>query len=193
MEFISNAITSQNGLSGVDIGRTTLEQAVTEQISKEEAENLKSDYILDGEVRKLPKEMEKTIYLTNLRMKWDKRAIGFVSEPITGIVGLSGVPLFKDFTVRLAIEYTVDGSDRGTKLGYLIELPGGDAPGNYYFFRFERIKRTTFMNLVTSDKALQAYMSELKDEKLKDKDFSYQLRTQNAEGFLSTFRTFWGE
>ena len=87
----------------------------------------------------------------------------------------------------------MDGSDRGTKLGYLIELPGGDAPGNYYFFRFERIKRTTFMNLVTSDKALQAYMSELKDEKLKDTDFSYQLRTQNAEGFLSTFRTFWGE
>ena len=108
MEFISNAITSTNGLSGVDIGRTTLEQAVTEQISKEEAENLKSDYVLDGEVRKLPKELEKTMYLTNLRMKWDDRAIGFVSEPITGIVGLSGVPLFKDFTVRLAIEYTLD-------------------------------------------------------------------------------------
>lgn len=193
MEFISNAITSTNGLSGVDIGRTTLEQAVTEQISKEEAENLKSDYVLDGEVRKLPKELEKTIYLTNLRMKWDERAIGFVSEPITGIVGLSGVPLFKDFTVRLAIEYTVDGSDRGTKLGYLIELPGGDAPGNYYFFRFERIKRTTVMNLITSDKALQAYMSELKDDKLKDKDFSYLLRIQNAESYLSAFRTFWGE
>ena len=131
--------------------------------------------------------------MTNLRLKWDSRAIGFVSEPITGIVGLNGVPLFKDFTVRLALEYTVEGADRGNKLGYLIEMPGGDKPGNYYYFRFERIKKSTVMSLITSDKAMQNYVLELKDDKLKEKDFSYALRTKNAAGYLSTFRTFWGE
>ncbi len=193
MEYVSNAIAASSGLSGVDYGRTTLDQAVTEQISREEAENLKSDYVLDGEVKKLPKELEKMIYLTNLKMTWDDRAIGFVSQPITGIVGLNGVPLFKDFTVRLAIEYTVKDADRGNKLGFLIELPGGDVPGNYYFFRFERLKRETLMSFMTSDRVLETYMLELKDDKLKEKDFAFELKTKNSEIYLSSFRTFWGE
>ena len=33
MEFISNAISSSEGLSGVDLGRTTFEQAVQEQVN----------------------------------------------------------------------------------------------------------------------------------------------------------------
>lgn len=193
MEFISNAIAGAEGISGVDLGRTTFEQAVQEQVSKEEAQNLKADYAVDGVVKKFPKELNKQIYMTNLRMKWDDRALGFVSEPITGIAGLNGVPLFKDFTVRLALEYTVNGADRGNKLGYLIEMPGGDKPGNYYYFRFERIKKATVMSLITSDKAMQNYILELKDDKLKEKDFSYALRTKNAAAYLSTFRTFWGE
>lgn len=193
MEFISNAIAGAEGISGIDIGRTTFEQAVTEQISREEAENLKADYTLDGVVKKLPKALGQTIYTTNLRLKWDPRAYGFVSEPITGIIGLNGVPLFKDFTVRLALEYTVDGADRGNKLGYLIEMPSGERPGNYYFLRFERIKKSTVMSVMTSDKELQNYMLELKDDKLKEKDFSYSLRSKNVQLYLSQFRTFWGE
>jgi len=192
MELVSSAITGTTGLSGIDIGRTTLEQAIAEQVSKEEAENIKADYTLDGEVKKLPKELNKAMYLTNLKLQWDDRAVGFVSKPITGIVSLNGTPIFKDFTVRLAIEYKGDAGDRGNKLGYLIELPGEDKPGNYYFFRFERIKKNTVLNVLTSDKELQNYMLELKDDKLKDKNFSYQLRTKNAASYLSSFRTFWG-
>lgn len=193
MEYISNAIMASTGLSGIDYGRTTLEQAITEQISREEAENLKSDYVLDGEVKKLPKELEQTMYLTNLKMKWSNRAIGFLSEPITGIVGLNGVPLFKDFTVRLALEYTVKNADRGNKLGVLIELPGGDVPGNFYFFYFERIKKETVMNFMTSDKIMDAYMLELKDDKLKDKDFSYEVKSKSAAAFMSPWRSLFGE
>lgn len=192
MEYVSNEILAASGISGVDIGRTTLEQAVSEQISKEEAENLKADYTLDGEVKKLPKELNKAVYLTNLRMKWDDRAVGFVSEPITGIVGLNGVPLFKDFTVRLAIEYVVAG-DRGHKLGYLIEVPGDEKPGNYYFFRFQKVKKETMLSIITSNKELQGYLLELKDDKKKGKDISFQLRTKNAASYLAPFRSFWGE
>lgn len=193
MEYISNAIIASSGLSGIDFGRTTLEQAVTEQVSREEAENLKSDYVLDGEVKKLPKELEKTMYLTNLKMKWDDRALGFLSEPITGIVGLNGVPLFKDFTVRLALEYTVKDADRGNKLGILIELPGGDVPGNYYFFLFQRIKKETAMDFMTSDKVMDAYMIELKDDKLKDKEFSYEVKSKSAAAIMSPWRSLFGE
>lgn len=193
MEFLINEIKTASGLSGIDIGRTTLEQAVAEQISKEEAENLKADYTLDGEVKKLPKEMQQTVYLTNLKLKWTKRDIGFISEPITGIVGLNGEPLFKDFTVRMAIQYTVAGGLRGDKMGLLIELPGGEKPGNYYFFSFERIKKNTEMKVITSNKELVAYLLELSDDKRKEKDFSYSVKSKNPASFLSIFKGLFGE
>ncbi|WP_066755525.1 hypothetical protein [Crocinitomix algicola] len=193
MEFVTNGIKKSEGISGIDVGRTTFEQAVTEIISKEEAENIVADYALDGEVKKLPKELSQTAFLTNLKFEWSDRAIGFVSKPITGIIGLDGEPLFKDFTVRLALEYVVEGADRGNKLGFLIELPGGEKPGDYYYFRMERIKKNTEMSVITSDKAMQNYILELKDDKLKDKNFSYELKSKQAARYLSAFRTFWGE
>lgn len=193
MEMIATSIKNTAGISGVDFGRTTLEQAVTERISRVAAEDLKADYTLDGEVRRLPKELNDMVYMTNMRMQWDDRALGFVSEPISGIVGLEGTPLFKDFTIRMAIEYAVEGGDRGTKLGYLIELPGGEKPGDYYFFRFERVKKSTVLNIISSDKALQAYILELKEDKKKEKDLSFDIRVSGAANYLGSFTTFWGQ
>lgn len=193
MDFIKEDIAGTEGIAGIDVPRTTLEQAVREVAGKEIAENVVADYTIDGEVKKLPKELESTMYLTNLRMKWDNRAMGFVSEPISGIVGLMGDPIFKDFTVRLAIEYSVEGGDRGTKMGYLIELPGGEKPGNFYFMRFERVKKETQMYVITSNKTLAAYMAELKDDKTKQKNFSFELKTSKAAAYLSQFRSLFGE
>ncbi|MCH2235888.1 MAG: hypothetical protein MK078_16725 [Crocinitomicaceae bacterium] len=192
MSFMADDIKGTEGIAGVDMPRTTLVQAIREDASVEIAENVRADYTIDGEVKKLPKEMEATMYLTNLRMKWNDRAGGFLSEPISGIVGLMGEPLFKDFTVRLSIQYSVEGGDRGTKMGYLVELPGGEKPGNYYFFRFERVKKNTQMYVITSNKDLQAYMAELKEDKTKQKNFSYELKTSKAAAYLSNFRSLFG-
>lgn len=193
MDLIANDIKSAEGLSGIDIGRTTLEQAVSEQISKEEAENLKADYTLDGEVKKLPKEMQQTFYLSNIKLAWSDDDIALVSNPITAIVGINGEPIFKDFTVKLAIQYSVPGGLRGDKLGLLIELPGGEKPGNYYYFAMNRVKKNTEMDIMTSSKELEAILLELSDEKRKEKDFQYALRTKNKATYLSVFRGLFGE
>lgn len=193
LEIIAEDIKSTEGLSGIDIGRTTLEQAVSEQISKEEAENLKADYTLDGEVKKLPKEMQQTFYLSNLKLTWSPDDIALVSNPITAIVAINGEPVFKDFTVKLAIQYTVPGGLRGDKLGLMIELPGGEKPGNYYYFAMNRVKKNTEMDVMTSNKELENLLLELGDDKRKEKDFQYALRTKNKGTYLSIFRGLFGE
>lgn len=195
MEFISNAITSAEGISGIDWDRTSLSQALKEGVSEEAAENMKADYTIKGAAEvKIPKELEKySIYLTNLRFKWDNRAQGgaLISQPITGIVSLFGVPILKDFTVRMAIQYIVSG-DRGTKMGFLIEMPPKEGvPGDFYFFDFERVKRETVLDISTSDKALRDYLVLLKEDKLKGKDFSFGFRKDAAQG-LSNFKGHWG-
>ena len=194
MQYMSDDILAVEGISGVDFGRTTLEQAIREDVSKEEAENIKSDYTLQGAVKKLPKQMEAPIYFTNIRLEWNERARGFVSKPISGIVGLYGKPLMKDFTVRLAIEYTEVG-DRGIKLGYLVELPPvEERPGNYYFYQFQRIKNDTKLTVVTSSKELEEYIFTIKEDKKKKSKFQWDAAgSKRAAVFLGDFKRWWDE
>jgi hypothetical protein len=191
LEIMTEGINKTAELSGVDIDRTTLSQAVTEKVSKEEAENLKAEYTLNGSVKKLPKELNSAIYFTNLKLTWDERTYGFISKPISAIVAVDGTPVFKDFTVRMLINYTEAG-DRGNTLGYLVELPGGERPGDYYFYRFQRVKKDTDLNIITSDKALQNYILELKDDKKKGKNIEFELKNKNAAVYLEEFTRFWG-
>lgn len=182
IEYLAEDIKTTEGLGAIDFGRTTLKQAVTEEVSKDEAENLQSEYTIKGPeaIKKLPKEMSSApVYLANLRLEWNDRAGGFISKPITGIVSLFGDPLFKDFTVKYGVFYSVEGGSIGTKMGYLVELPGKeDKPGNYYYFGFERRKNTTVVQITSSNKELQTYIAELKDDKLKQKKLSFELRTK---------------
>lgn len=193
MEYMTSAITASEGLSGIDWDRTTLSQALKADISEEQADNLKADYTIGGlEKVRIPKELETyTAYLTNLRFKWSQRTNAFVSQPISGIVSLFGIPLLKDFTVRMAVEYTRSG-DYGTKMGLLVELPGKDGlPGNLYYYAFQRFKKETRLKVYSTDKELQTYMSTLKEDKTKGKDFSFEFSAKYSEP-LGDFRTHWG-
>lgn len=195
IEYIGEDIKSSEGLGNIDFPRTTLKQAITEQVSKEEAENIQTDYTIKGpeEIKKLPKEMGTSpFYLSNLKLEWNDRAGGLLSKPITGVVALFGDPLFKDFTVRLAIQYSVEGGQFGTKVGFLVELPGAeDRPGNTYFMSLERRKNNTSVFVYATNKELTNYMAELKDDKLKHKKVEVILTSK--PGRLTQFRSLFGE
>jgi hypothetical protein len=195
IEYMTNAINAAEGISGIDWDRTTLSQAIKEQVDEKTAENMKADYTIKGASDvKIPKELESyAVYLTNLRFKWDNRVQGgaFVSQPITGIVSLYGVPILKDFTVRMAIQYVRSG-DRGTKMGFFVELPGKDGlPGYFYFYSFERIKKSTVLKVYSTDKELQGYLGTLKEEKTKGKDLEF-MPASNYSDPLSDFKYYWG-
>lgn len=190
MKIIEEDITGTEGITGIDFRLTTLEQAIKEESGETAAENIKSDYVEKGaaNMSKLPKEMRQTIYMTNLRMKWSQRSHCLISEPITGIVSFYGEPLYRDFTVRLVVQYfnevTMDGkqTDYGTRMGYMIEIPGEEKPGNYYFFWFKRNKKKTELEITTSNAELKNYILLLKDDKRKEKDFSFEFKKPPAKG-----------
>jgi len=190
MEMMTNAVNATEGLSAIDWDRTTLSQALKSDISEEQSENMKSDFFTKGATEvKIPKELEAySMYLTNMRFRWDARTNSFVSQPISAIVGLYGTSVFKDFTVSMVIRYVRSG-DRGTQMSFLVELPGKDGlPGDYYLYKFERIKKETLLRVFTSDKALQGYMSTLKEDKTKGKDISFENVVKGASEELSKHR-----
>ncbi len=196
MQYMTDAIMASTSLTGIDFDRTTLSQAITELDSKEEAENIKSDYLIKGKVNKLPKEMETPIYLTNLRLTWSKDHTGFVSQPISGIAGLYGQPILKDFTVRFYVNYFVLG-DKGPKMGVHIEMPAvEERPGTFYFYQFEKLKKDTKLSVITSDDQLAAYMSLLKEDKTKLNKLSFVNISKNGQAagiYLGDFNKPWGE
>ena len=187
----ADKISDNEVLSGIDFNTITLEQAIQEDVDKETAEKIKSDYTLKGEVRKIPKEMQMPFYFTNLRFTWDNRNKAFLSKSITGIVNMGDKPVFKDFTVKMAIQYSVEDlkqKGRGDKLSYMIELPG--AQHYYYYYHFERIQKETKLQVFTNDKALEGYLIELKDDKKKQKKLSFDY--SNKSIYFSQFRSLFG-
>ncbi|MBD3638413.1 MAG: hypothetical protein HUJ25_13765 [Crocinitomicaceae bacterium] len=187
-ETIAEDIKTTEGLGAVDFGRTTLKQAITEEASKEEAENIETKYVTGEGVKKLPKTMESApIYFTNLRFEWHARANGLISQPITGIVAMGGDPLFKDFTVRVMIRYFSTSKNSGTSLGILIELPGKeDRPGNRYYIELAGTKGATTVYVYSTNKELQTYLSEQKADKLKNKktEIIYTNKTKRLGRFM---------
>jgi len=190
LEMNATKILETEELTGIDFNTITLEQAIKEDVNKETAEKIKSDYTLKGEVKKVPKEMQKPFYFTNVRFKWDDRSKAFLSKPITGIVNMGDKPIYKDFTVKMAIQYSVEDKKekgRGDKLSYMIELPGA----KHYYYHFERIQKDTKLQVFTNDKVLKEYLLTLKDDKKKQKKLSFDFSSKTI--YLSQFRGLFGE
>ncbi len=186
MEFMTNGIAITEGLTGVDFNRTTLEQSIKELVDEKSAENFKSDYTIKGEVKRIPKEMQKPVYFTNLRLVWDDRNKAFLSKEITGIVNLYNSPVMKDFTVKLAVAYSVKQSERGNKLMYMVDLPGN----KYYYYHFARLKKDTRLQVFTTDKLLEQYLLELKEDKKKHKKLSFDF--SNKSIYIAQFKSLFG-
>jgi len=190
MKMMGEKIMTTEELLGIDFNTNTLEQAIKEDVDEASAENIKSDYLVKGEVKKIPKEMQKPIYFTNLRLKWDNRSKAFLSKNISGVVNLYDMPVFKDFTVRLAIQYSVKDEKqkgRGDKLSFMVDLPGA----KMYLYHFERIAKETKLQVFTSNKVLRDYLLELKEDKRKQKKLYYEF--SNKSIYIAQFKSLFGE
>ena len=80
-EEVNNDVT----LQGVDLTRKTYEKNIMEILGKEEAEKLKSEIALNGSMKRLPKEFEKSLFISDLKMKWDTAQDSYVSDGKIGI------------------------------------------------------------------------------------------------------------
>lgn len=80
-EEVNNDVT----LQGLDLTRKAYEKNIMEVLGQEAAEKLKSEIALNGAIKRLPKEFEKSIMLTDLKMKWDPKQDSYISVGKIGI------------------------------------------------------------------------------------------------------------
>ncbi len=150
---MADAIAAATELKPTDFSRVVFEKGMREKLGKEQADKLISQLNLYGTFKKFPDELNKTIYFTDLRMKWNKETRSYTSS---GKMGVGNIH-------KTQINKYVDGKVE------LVKKRGGDVlniylevdPNNWYYFNYTR----GTMLAVSSNEAFNNMIKDLKPDK----------------------------
>jgi transcription initiation factor IIE alpha subunit len=169
IDKMSEAINTDSHLKPTDVARPVFEKGLREIVGKEQADKLISQLNLYGSYKKFPDELKKTIFINDLKMKWNKETRSYTS---IGQIGIGNIN-------KNQINKFVDGSIE------LIRKRGGDVltiyleldPTNWYYFNYTR----GTMLAVSSSETFNTVLKELKQDKRKkdgakgEQDFYYNI------------------
>lgn len=161
LEKMSDHIINTADLKPTDFSKPVFEKGMRELLGKEQADKLISQLNLYGSYKKMPDELKKTLFLTDVKMKWNKDTRSYTS---TGKIGIGNIN-------KTQINKYVDGRIE------LVKKRGGDIlniyieldQNNWYYFNYTR----GLMLAVSSNEAFNSILKELKAdkrEKAGDKD-----------------------
>lgn len=161
LDKMSDHIVNSADLKPTDFSRPVFEKGMRELLGKEQADKLISQLNLYGSYKKIPDELKKTLFLTDVKMKWNKDTRSYTSS---GKIGVGNIN-------KTQINKYVDGRVE------LIKKRGGDIlniyleidQNNWYYFNYTR----GVMLSVSSNEAYNQILKDLKAdkrEKAGDKD-----------------------
>lgn len=85
LKILSDAINNDVTLEAVNLTNKTYEKGMTEILGIEAADKLKTEIYTYGEFKKIPKELEQSIFFNQLKMTWDDQKGAYVSVGKIGI------------------------------------------------------------------------------------------------------------
>lgn len=155
MEDMAKRINEKTSLDPVDYTRPVYEKALRELLPKNEADNLIAQINLNGMFKKVPSELNKTLVLTDVKMKWDDVTQSYVS---IGKIGIGNI--YKD-----QINKMVDGKIqiKKKKSGDVISIYLELDQNNWYFFTYTR----GLMQVYSSSETFNSIIMEVKPDKRK--------------------------
>jgi hypothetical protein len=158
--------TYSNTLDPFDFGRKTFEKGLAEILGKERGDKALSELNLYGNYKKFPDELEKSMFLGDVQMTYNKKTKSFVSNGKIGVANLFKNEIYRYVTGFIQIKK----QKAGDVLDIYLEL---DQSTWYYFNYFKGV-----MSVVSSNQAFNTAVKEVKEKKQKvDKGPSYQFNT----------------
>jgi len=176
MRDVAEKMNAIDVLQPMNFATNTLKSSVVLWSNQAEADKLEQDFVLHGDVKKIPKSLESTMTITGLRLKYYpgtrlnqiKGLITTVESAV--LVNIGEVPIMKYVPFKAFFQQKYSGAG-GDWLAMLMDIPGG----NTYFFDYSMNKKEGTFNIFTSDTDLVAAVSRLKDKKRKTKNFIYKI------------------
>jgi hypothetical protein len=173
MDKVSDAIVSNTELKPTDFSRPVFEKGMREMLGKEQADKLISQLNLYGSYKKFPDELKKTLFFTDVRMKWNKDTRSYTSSGQLGIGNINKTQVNKYVNGRIELIK----KRGGDILNIYIELD----EKNWYYFNYTR----GVMLAISSNDAFNNIIKELKPEK-RQKDGDKDKKEPNYQYNLTT-------
>jgi hypothetical protein len=181
MKRLSDQIEKWPNLAPVDITKTKYEKALVEILGTEKSDKIISELNLSGQFKRMPDELETTLFLADVKWVWNPTDEMFQSVGPIGIANMGKKQLFRYVKGKIEIEK----KRSADVLRIYLELD----PGSWYYFEY----RLGIMTVITSDKDFNTILTELKDDKRRfekgNKKYSFQLvsNKKKRDDFVSKF------
>ncbi len=178
MELMASDINSRSDMSAVDLENSTYKIMLGNKLGAKKADELISKIVTNGgEYRKVPKELLRTIFISDVSLKYNKRSHSLVS---TGPIGISSIG--KEQILKY-VEGHLEIQNKGSvfKLTLALEVGGG-----YYYFQFKGNAKAGQVLAYSSNNEFNTIIKETKAEdrkfKIKGKQskFNYYISTPTA-------------
>lgn len=186
LEDVADRISNIQNLRSGSFDSNTLESAISTWVNLETANEIKSDFTLKGEIKKIPKQMQETFVFSDLRLE----SYNIAGDPQKGLrttadntllVSIYSKPVMKYVPLKMFVEQKIGGD----QLGFLIDVPGGEL----YFMQYAQYKKDGLMTIITSDTELNTALEEMNEDKLRIKKFQYKISNESVmkNKFLRVF------
>jgi hypothetical protein len=188
---VAKRLNEIEGLKPMTFNTSTLEEAIVEWDGVEVADKFKSKYTIDGEAKKVPESMEKSITITGIRLKEyqgnDQQRGLITTLESASVVNMYGETVMKFVPFRAFFGQNFSGGGQGDNFAFFINIPGG----RDYYFDYKMTKKDGDLKIKSGDTEFNDALNELKEDKRKSKNFLYEPTTNSV--YLSKFMELFAE
>lgn len=169
-------------LKPVDFSKSNYEYAVRELMGLEASDKVISELSLSGTIKRLPDELNKTLFISDINLTWDPVLEAFVSKGDIGISSIGKDQFFRQVPGKVVVEKKASGD--------IVHLYLEIDDANWYYFTYKR----GLMQAFASDKEFNNIIMEEKEDKRKtagkkkEDDYMYMLGSKSKQNiFLDQF------
>jgi hypothetical protein len=156
-KYLSEKLINAN-LDPIDLTKTQFEKSLIQFLGEEKSDKVIADMALDGELKRLPEELQQLFYFGDLKWIWHDDFKTFTTSGPIGIASMGKKQIFKYIKGLIEIEKVRSGD----VFRLYLEIDGG----TWYFFEY----KTNIMNISTSDDAFVEIIRNVKDENKRFED-----------------------
>lgn len=182
LEKMAKHIVEYPDVEAVDLNTAMYEQSLRETIGLEKSDKVISDLSIHGKIKKMPDELNVTMYLANVDLQWNASENAYVSKGKISLANLNKKQVFKQMNGKVV----VNKRKTGDEMSIYLQLD----ENNFYYFNYKR----GLMQAFSTNTDFNSIIEETKKDKTKfkgkkdEEDYQYMLSTKTkAIGFRRKF------
>ena len=182
LEKMATDFSNMGSLKPIDVSKGDVQKNLRQMMGKDQADKLVTQLTLYGTAKKIPKELESSLFFSQLDMHWNNQTRSYVSQGKIGIgsVGKTMINKLCDGKIEFKKKRGAD------EINIYIELD----PQHWYYFNYVN----GFMQVMSSNNDFLTAISSLKPDKRENKTdkgkYTFNVSTSNKKTiFLRKFST----